>query len=127
MVRVDYIFSYWILIWYFLFISNTIQYNPKFIFIIAFIQNTLGLIYKLLFEPILNVFILAIIMLFIKIIPLYTIINSKIKNKDIYFTIILFILYNFWIYTNGTNLYTIMIEINNNQGPLFLFVKSWFP
>ena len=127
MVRVDYIFSYWILFWYILFILKIINYNPKFILIIAIIQNSLGLLYKLLFEPILNSFILAIIILFTKIIPLYSIVNTKIKNKDIYFAILLFIFYNFWIYINETNLYEIIGEINDNQGPLFLFVKSWFP
>jgi len=91
MVRVDYIFSYWILFWYILFILKIINYNPKFILIIAIIQNSLGLLYKLLFEPILNSFILAIIILFTKIIPLYSIVNTKIKNKDIYFAILLFI------------------------------------
>jgi|TARA_B110000261_G_C12731071_1_gene216487 hypothetical protein len=127
MVRVDYIFSYWILFWYILFILKIINYNPKFILIIAIIQNSLGLLYKLLYEPILNSFILAIIILFTKIIPLYSIVNTKIKNKDIYFAILLFIFYNFWIYINETNLYEIIGEINYNQGPLFLFVKSWFP
>tara|TARA_B110000503_G_scaffold143783_1_gene248542 strand:- start:6007 stop:6393 length:387 start_codon:yes stop_codon:yes gene_type:complete len=127
MVRVDYIFSYWILFWYILFILKIINYNPKFILIIAIIQNSLGLLYKLLYEPILNSFILAIIILFTKIIPLYSIVNTKIKNKDIYFAILLFIFYNFWIYINETNLYEIIGEINDNQGPLFLFVKSWFP
>jgi len=127
MVRVDYIFSYWILFWYILFILKIINYNPKFIIIIAIIQNSLGLLYKLLFEHILNSFILAIIILFTKIIPLYSIVNTKIKNKDIYFAILLFIFYNFWIYINETNLYEIIGEINDNQSPLFLFVKSWFP
>jgi len=127
MVRVDYIFSNWILFWYILFILKIINYNPKFILIIAIIQNSLGLLYKLLYEPILNSFILAIIILFTKIIPLYSIVNTKIKNKDIYFAILLFIFYNFWIYINETNLYEIIGEINDNQGPLFLFVKSWFP
>ena len=126
-MRLDYIFSNWIVIWYILFMFNLIYYNPKFILIIALIQNTMGLIYKLFFESILNAFILAIIILCMKIIPLYSIIHTKINNKDIYFTLLLFIFYNLWIYINGTNLYDIMIEIKNNQGPLFLFVKSWFP
>lgn len=127
MVSVDYIFSYWILLWYLLYIFRITQYNPKFTLFIALIQNIMGLIYKLLFDSILNAFILAIIILFIKFIPLYSIIHTKIKKKDIYFTLLLFILYNLWIYINGTNLYEIMIEINNNQGPLFLFMKSRFP
>lgn len=124
MVSVDYIFSYWILLWYLLYIFRITQYNPKFALFIALIQNIMGLIYKLLFDSILNAFILAIIILFIKFIPLYSIIHSKIKKKDIYFTLLLFILYNLWIYINGTNLYEIIIEINNNQGPLFLFMVS---
>ena len=66
-------------------------------------------------------------MLYNGIIFVNNIMIAKIKNKDIYFAILLFIFYNFWIYINETNLYEIIGEINYNQGPLFLFVKSWFP
>ena len=101
-----------------------VRYNPKFVLFIALLKNSLGLLYKLFFDSMYNAFILAIIIICMKIIPLYSIIHTKIKKKDIYFSILLFIVYNFWIYINGTNLYEIMIEINNNQGPLFLFMVS---
>lgn len=123
-MRLDHLFSNWIIVWYIIFIFNFTKYNPKFALIIAIVQNLIGLIYKLLSDSIYNAFILALIMFFIKLIPLYTIIHTKIKKKDIYFTIFLFILYNVWLYINRTNLYEILIELKNNNGPLFLFTVS---
>lgn len=123
-MRLHSLFSNWIIVWYILFIVNVTEYNPKFILIIALLQNSIGLIYKLLFDYIHNAFILAIIIIFMKLIPLYTIIHTKIKIKDILFTIFLFILYNVWLYINRTNLYEIFIETKNNNGPLFLFTVS---
>jgi Ca2+/Na+ antiporter len=39
-------------------------------------------------------------MTILKIIPLYTIWDTKIKITDIYFTVLLFILYMLWVYIN---------------------------
>jgi len=101
-----------------------IQYNPKFVLWIALIQNLIGLIYKLFFDTFLVAFLLAIIILFMKLIPLYTLYLTKITKKDIYFTIVLFIVYNSWIYINETNLYEILIELKNNKGPLMASMMS---
>lgn len=123
-MRLDHLFSNWIIVWYIIFMFDLTKYNPKFALIVAILQNLIGLIYKLLSDSIYNVFIFAMIMFFIKLIPLYTIIHTKIKKKDIYFTIFLFILYNIWLYINRTNMYKIIIELKNNNGPLFLFMVS---
>lgn len=123
-MRLDHLFSNWIIVWYIIFIFNFTKYNPKFALIVAIVQNLIGLIYKLLSDSIYNAFILALIIFFVKLIPLYTIIHTKIKIKDIHFTIFLFILYNVWLYINRTNLYEIIIELKNNNGPLFLFTVS---
>lgn len=123
-MRLDFVFSYWIIVWYILFIVNLIHYNPKFVLFVALIQNTLGLIYKLFFDSFLVAFILAIIIICMKLIPLYTLYHTKITKKDIYFTIVLFIVYNSWIYINGTNLYEILIELKNNKGPLMASTMS---
>ena len=65
--------------------------------------------------------LLYIILNFIlKIIPLFTIRNTKIKINDIYFFIILFILYLFWIKMNVTNVfinYKKQMIFNNVYGP----------
>jgi hypothetical protein len=123
-MRVDFLFSYWIVFWYILFMFNLISYNPKFVLVVALIQNTVLFIYKLWIGSFLVAFLLGIIILCMKVIPLYTLYDTKIKKKDIYFSIVLFILYIIWIYLNGTHLYDIMIEINNNKGPLMVSMMS---
>lgn len=123
-MRVDFLFSYWIFFWYILFMFHLIDYNPKFVLVVALIQNTILFIYKLWIGSFLVAFLLGIIILCMKVIPLYTLYDSKIKKKDIYFTIVLFVLYMFWIHINGTHLYDIMMDINHNKGPLMASMMS---
>ena len=56
----------------------------------------------------------------LKIIPLFTIRNSKIQINDVYFSICLFILYLFWIKMNITDVfinYKKKLIFNNLYGP----------
>ena len=52
-----------------------------------------------------KIIIYFLIMIFIlKIIPLYTLLYTKILNNDIYMTLLLFIIYLFWIFINNKTL-----------------------
>lgn len=106
----DYIFSDWIFIWWILFYFKFTKYNPKFILIVSLIQNCFMFLY--LFKQntkkivIISFFIIDLI---IKIIPIISIINTKINKDDIYFTILLYLVYNLYLYIKNTN----VIEITN--------------
>lgn len=106
----DYIFSDWIFIWWILFYFKFTKYNPKFILIVSLIQNCFMFLY--LFKQntkkivIISFFIIDLI---IKIIPIILIINTKINKDDIYFTILLYLVYNLYLYIKNTN----VIEITN--------------
>lgn len=121
MVRIDYIFSYWIFFWYLLYICKLVKYNPKFAIICALIENIVTLMFMLYYKTKQKTILLYIILNFIlKIIPLFTIRNTKIKINDIYFSIILFILYLFWIKMNVTNVfinYKKKMIFNDEYGP----------
>jgi hypothetical protein len=51
-------------------------------------------------------------MFIIKIIPLYLIWNTKIKKRDVIFTIILLFIYLIWLYINNVTVYYILNELN---------------
>ena len=105
----DLLFSYWTFAWYILFMFGVLTTSPKLtliietifivIWIILLIHNKTHYKKKLSF---------TIVQVFIKIIPLLTLINIKINfYKEIKILIILFITYLIWLYINNTNIYEI--------------------
>ena len=116
MIRIDFIFTYWILLWYFLYIFKIVISSPKIAFVLGILHNiilVLFLIYdKICFKLgkyqtiILYVFILFVI----KIIPLFTIRKDKIKLDDFLNLCFLFLLYNLWLFIQNKK----MLEIQEN-------------
>lgn len=102
-MRLDFIFSYWIFFWYLLYLFGLVtQYNPKFAIVCGLIENILILFFMLYFHTRIKLILLFIIMsILLKIIPLYTLWNTKIKWHDIQMTFLLFFIYLFWTYINN--------------------------
>ena len=112
-MRFDYLFSYWIFVWYLLYFFRFTKYNPKFVLICAVIENIFLLFFMIYYNTYLSVIILFICGMFIiKIIPLYLIWNTKIKWKDKMFTIILLFIYIDWLYINNVTVYYVLNELN---------------
>ena len=133
MIRFDFIFSHWIYIWYILFILNRSKNipNPKFVLIIAIMQNIIIISEMLRRKSNKNIIIMLILAMFVfKIIPLYTISNTNIIHTDIYASIILLLCYFYWLHLHNihhsTYLYNIeLIIFNNNK--LYNEIKSYYP
>lgn len=125
MVKPYNIFSYWILLWYILYIFHITNYNPKFILIIAIIHNFMVWIHKLINHPIKKLIIFSIIFIIIKIIPYISIRNTKIRKHDIIFSILLVVLYLLWIHINNISLYKIIIELDKNNGPFTKIIDNY--
>ena len=132
MEKIYFIFSYWIFIWYLLYYFKIINiYNPKFAIIIGIIENSIIIILMLYYRTKIKLVLLFIIMMIIlKIIPLYTIWNDKINYKDIFFTFILFIIYLLIMYLNGKNINSfvkqskdLIIHNKNTLPGMFLLEK----
>lgn len=124
MVRIDYIFSYWIFFWYLLYICSFTKYNPKIVIILGFIQNICILLLMIYYNTKSRLIFLFFIMMFLlKIIPLYTIWNTKIRLDDIYFTGILFIVYLVWMSINKKTFNDFM----NNTKKLIIYKKNTLP
>ena len=119
----DYLFSYWIFVWYLLYFFRITKYNPKFVLICGVIENIILLFFMIYYNTNLNVIIFFIFGMFIiKIIPTYIIWNTIIKWKDILFTFILFFIYIIWLYINNKSLYYVFNEIKQ-----VVFNKKKFP
>jgi len=131
-MRLDYVFSYWIVAWYLLYIAKITKYNPKFVLILGIIENSFLLLFMIIYKTkISSIVIFIILNIFIKIIPYYTVRNDKIIKKDIIATIILFIIYCLWLYINtGNNVIEYHIKISEsvikdkNETPAMRFINN---
>jgi len=101
MTRIDFIFSYWIFLWYLLYLFRIVNYNPKFAILCGFIEN-ISIFFLMFYYGTKKKLILLFFIMFVllKIIPLYSIWNTKITARDITATIVLFIIYLVWIFYN---------------------------
>ena len=141
MLRLDLIFSYWILFWYILYITKTITCcSPKFALFLGIIENIVLLFYISFNGASLSTIIKFIVIIVVmKIIPYYTIRNDKIVIKDIIVTLMLFVIYIGWLFVNNMNILQISYNINNSlvknkgdtPGIMFIdiilkFFRRWF-
>jgi hypothetical protein len=124
MVRIDYIFSYWIFFWYLLYICSFTKYNPKIAIILGLIENICILLLMLYYNTKHRlVFLFFIMMILLKIIPLYSIWNTKNSINDIYFTGFIFIVYLLWLFINNQNSH----DFINNSKKLIIYNKNTLP
>ena len=104
-IRIDLVFSYWVYLWYLLYILKVTKYNPKFAIGIGIIDNLIMLCLMLYFgTKIQSIITFIIINTIIKIIPYYTLKNTPLKIRDILFTLFLFILFIVWLHINKQSL-----------------------
>jgi hypothetical protein len=132
-LRIDYIFSYWILFVFVLYELGINPYNPKLLILAGLIENV-GSIALLLFYRVswitIGLFILNTIL--IKGIPLLLVWKDKIQAKDIYFSIGVFVLYNLWMQYNQIHIFQfyekIMDSVINerNETPFFWAIHRLF-
>ena len=105
-LRGDLVFSYWIYFWYILYSFKITIYSPKFPLILGLIDNIIMLFLMLVYgTSSRTIFYFIVINTFIKVVPLYYLRNEVVKINDIYFTIILFIIFIFWLHLNKQSLF----------------------
>jgi hypothetical protein len=107
-LRLDFVFSIWIFIWFILYIFNVVPYNPTFALFIAVVFISISMIYFFIkevhYSHIDRFIALGVLQKFL---PLfYLAYNNKldITVKDVIFTIIVFITYNAYILLNNSNI-----------------------
>ena len=114
-VRIDFIFSYWLFFWFILYKLNIIIYNPYLGLIIGLIVNSYMFILFLIYKNYYKAFLFFIVNFFIKIIPIYTLRNTTIQKKDIYTLFILYSIYLIYkyLFDKNTKLFDFKININS--------------
>lgn len=131
-MRADLVFSYWVYIWYIIYAFKLISYSPKFPLIVGLIDNIIMLILMTIYNTSKKtIFYFIIINVFIKVLPLYYLLNEQIFMKDILFTCILFTLFMIWILINKQNLVGNMKLIyesllyEKNKTPFMAFIHKF--
>ena len=129
--RFDFVFSYWILLWFILYECNFTTYNPKFALLIGLLENAIYLLYMIFYKnSISSIWLFVIINFFIKIVPLYIVANTVIRKRDILFTFCLIVVYIIWLVVNNVNVYQyikdplkIFRENKTDETPLISIIK----
>jgi hypothetical protein len=112
-LRIDYFFSYWIVIWfiiyYFTIKTNIVpekpkkyiqkNLNPEFALYVALFENLCIFVYLLFHKPTITTVVKYIfVIIFLKVVPLYLLKNEKmVLPQDVFPVSILFILYNVYL------------------------------
>ena len=116
MQRFDYVFSYWLFVWYLVYESGLVPFNPLPFLTISAIVNLIQLLSGLTKNP--GLFIL--INIFIKVIPIYSLLKVPVRWVDIYAGVAYLFAYLSWMYLNREN-------VLKARTPLTDFIKEKFP
>ena len=103
--RFDYIFSYWIFLWFLAYIFRITTYNPKWILQVAILENLLYLCLMLYYQnSLLNIGLFLLINFIIKAVPLWLLWNTFTTKSDLLFGAGLVVLYFLWLTINNINM-----------------------
>jgi hypothetical protein len=130
-IRPDLIFTYWVFAWYLAYMANLTPYNPKLALILGIAINTLIAIAVLVNGgKISSIFLFLFVNTLLKGIPLYTIYNTKITEKDVYALEGIFAIYLIWVHINNKSVMGITKNIyesilhEKNETPAILILSK---
>lgn len=104
-LRIDLVFSYWIYLWFILYIFKYTIFSPKFALTLGLLDNIVLLFLMFTWGTSVKTIIWFIIInTLIKIMPLYYLRTEPYKMKDIYFTAGLLLIYVIWLHINNQSL-----------------------
>lgn len=94
MARIDIFFTSWIIIWFILYYINLFPYNPKIVVISALIV-CIVILFTMIYNNVNKIYICSFIsILFLtKLLPYYFLKDTICNEIDIYFSIIIFMIY----------------------------------
>jgi hypothetical protein len=130
--RFDFVFSYWIFVWFLFYELGTTMYSPKIALLVGLIEN-IGILCLMFYfaNSWLNIFLFCVINVFIKIVPLYLLRNAPFKARDLYAFIVLFGIYILWILVNQVSIideanrrYNEICD-NKPLGPFMYYAKQY--
>jgi hypothetical protein len=131
LIRPDFIFYYWIFIWFLLYWFKITKYNPKFLLILGILENLLTIGLTVYYKT--NVFYIIyfiVVLFFMKVLPLYLVWNNKNNIRDLKRSVLIYIFYNFWLKYNKTDFLTIHKSIlrsiigEKNETPILCLISK---
>ena len=132
MIRIDYLFSYWIFIWSVLYILKLVSFNPKFALTIALLENVIKICTMIYYKiPWDKIVFFCIAIFFVKVLPLWSLRNYPYTKSQFMYTIVAFVMYSVYLHVNGKSVYSLFkqsyddVKHNKFVGPLnyFLYKK----
>jgi hypothetical protein len=132
-IRPDFIFSYWILVWFILYFLQIVTISPKLWMIFGLLHNV-ALVFLMAYHRVKFMYFVyfSIVLLLTKILPLIYLRNVKIQQEDIWVSILVFIVYLGWLAWNNKSILQILREISQsiihgeNRTPLMGFIIRTF-
>jgi hypothetical protein len=133
-VSPQYIFSYWIFTWFLIYEVGWTKYNPFLLLCIGLIANVLTVFSMMYYRnDWVSILVYCFINTFLKVIPVFLLWGSKIKSRDFYASIGLFVIYLLFVYVNNKmDIYFQVVEsIQKNQpitpftGTVKKMLKKW--
>ena len=115
--RFDLLFSYWIFIWYLLYILEIVDASPKLALIIGLVENAMLLFSMIFVKPaeIHIILIFLFINFWIKVVPFYTLYEEPIDYEEQgQNTLIVFSLYIAWLVILGRNVLDVQTNVRNS-------------
>lgn len=104
-MRVDLVFSYWVAVWYLLYIGKMTTYSPKLMLFLGLCVNVamLGamLWYGTAWSGILS---FVLVNLVLKVYPLYTLRTEPLRWREVYPSIAVFAIFGVWLHLHHTSL-----------------------
>jgi len=116
MQRFDFVFSYWMFVWYVAYMVGLVPYNPFLFMILGGAVNLAELVLYRVKDP--RMFF--IINLFIKILPIVSLIRTPTKLVDVKFGLLYFFTYLGWMFVNKEDWMKV-------RTPLTDFIKDKYP
>lgn len=132
-IRIDFVFSYWIFAWFLLYYFKFTSFNPLFALEIATAENTIVFLLMIYYKvPTLNLISFLLINFFIKILPLIYLWNTKIIMRDIIAFIVVYLIYLLWLLINKkTNIFKLQYDIykslihDKSETPFMALLKKF--
>ena len=97
-------FSYWIFTWFLLYYFGVVTTNPKWLLVLAFIQNIIVIFLFIRYKYTLKfILIFSLIAVLVKVIPFMLIKGTKVDNTAFIWYFIIFGMYCLGMYLNNKN------------------------
>ncbi len=130
-MRLDFIFSYWILLWYLAYTIKFTDISPKFALIFGIIENFTMFGYMVYRgTPVNSLVRFGFSNFIIKAVPLYLLRGEHIRQIDVIMTLCVFVLYNAWLFINNETFTSVVSQIteslihNKNNTPFMRLLAN---